>query len=303
MLRCVGRTCAAAVPAVVKPPTINSLSRWFVSVPLSAGRQPGHGAMTAWPCDAIRFVNRYTAGWISTMDVARNRRCRIKCMPLQCDLDIHASTPLRRLRSGQWRSMAPLLQRETGQRALRIGAADDDAPPTGMIWTRLWLAHDGYRGDLRGHADEPLPFIDDAFDLVWLQHALEPASQVAALLAEACRVLAPGGMLAVTAVHPLGGWAPWFCWHARGQRQSLPWPWQLRRYLRREGLEIESERRLGAYRPGAVAVADSRWGGGYLLLARKRRRIAIPVKLRPLLPARVPVNARLSPGTRRHSVS
>jgi len=47
---------------------------------------------------------------------------------------------------------------------------------------------------------------------------------------------------------------------------------------------------------------DSRWGGAYLLLARKQRHLVTPVKLRPL-PARAPVNAHLSPGTRRHSVS
>lgn len=230
--------------------------------------------------------------------------CRIECMPHLRDHDLHASAPLRRLRSGQWRSMAPLLQRETGRRALRIGVADDDAVPPlpGVAWTRLWLAHDGYHGDLRGHAGEPLPFVDEAFDLVWLQHAPEPAPQIAALLAEACRVLAPGGVLLVTAVHPLSAWAPWFCWHARGQRQSLHWPWRLRRYLQREGLAIEHQQRLGLPWPGAASVGNHAWGGAYLLLARKQRRIAIPLKLRPL-PVHVPVNAHLSPGTRRHSVS
>jgi len=239
------------------------------------------------------------------MTGARNRRSRIDCMQLQRDQDIHASVPLRQLRSGQWRSMAPLLQRESGRRALRIGVADDDAVPPlpDVTWTRLWLRPDGYRGDLRGRADEPLPFIDEAFDFVWLQHALEPMPQAAPLIGEACRVLAAGGVLAVTAVHPLSGWAPWFCWRARGQHQSLQWPWRLRQHLRREGLAIESLRRLGAPWPGdAQSAGDSRWGGAYLLLARKQRRQAIPLKLRPL-PVRAPVSARLSPGTRRHSVS
>lgn len=200
--------------------------------------------------------------------------------------------------------MASLLQRETGRRALCIGVAEDDAVPplSGMVWTRLWLARDGYHGDLRGHVNEPLPFVDEAFDLVWLQHALESAPQVAMLMAEACRVLVPGGVLAVTAIHPLGGWAPWFCWRARGQRQALQWPWRVRLHLQHEGLEIENLHRLGAHRPGAKPAGDSRWGGAYLLLARKRRRAAIPMKLRPLS-ACAPVNARLSPGTRRHSVS
>ena len=117
-------------------------------------------------------------------------------------------------------------------------------------------------------------------------------------------MLTAGGVLAVTALHPLSGWSPWFCWRARGQRQSLQWPWRLCQRLRRKGLEIESLHRLGASWPWDAPPpgGDSRWGGGYLLLARKQRRLAIPLKLRPL-PARAPVNARLSPGTRRHSVS
>lgn len=227
-------------------------------------------------------------------------------MPHQRDQDIQASASLRRLRSGQWRSLAPLLQRETGRRALRIDVADDGALPPlpGMAWTRLWLTCGGYRGDLRGRADEPLPFIDEAFDFVWLQHALEPAPQAAALLAEACRVLAHGGALAVTSVHPLGGWAPWFCWHARGQGQSLQWPWRVRQQLWRGGLEIECLRRIGTPWPGATPArgGNSRWGGGYLLLARKPRRMAIPLKLRPL-PAHPPVNVSLSPSTRRQAAS
>lgn len=225
-------------------------------------------------------------------------------MPLQRDQDIHASSPLRRLRSMQWRSLAPLLQREPVRRALRIGVAGDDAVPPlpGVTWTQLWLVRDGYRGELRGRLDEPLPFIDEAFDLVWLQHALEPAPQLTALLAEASRVLAAGGVLVVTAVHPLGGWAPWFCWRARGQRQSLLWPWRLRQHLQREGLKCEGLHRLGAPWPSSTRPigGDSRWGGGYLLLARKQRRMAIPLKLRPL-PTHAPVNARLSPGTRRQA--
>lgn len=224
-------------------------------------------------------------------------------MPQLRDNDFHASAPLRRLRGGQWRTMVPLLQRETGRRALCIGVADDDAVPPlqGVTWTRLWLSQGEYHGDLRGRVDEPLPFIDEAFDLVWLQHALEATPHAATLLSEASRVLASGGVLLATAVHPLGGWAPWFCWHACGQHQSLQWPWRLRRCLRREGLAVEHQCRLGAPWPGTAAVGDSAWGGAYLLLARKRRRSAIPLKLRPL-PAHAAVGARLSPGARRHSV-
>lgn len=234
------------------------------------------------------------------------RRNQIDCMSLPHDQDIHANACMRRLRNGQWRSMAPLLQHEPGRRALCIGVADENVAPVSpsQTWTRMWMAQGSYCGDVRGRVDEPLPFVDEAFDLVWLQHALEPAPHAAALLAEACRVLAYGGVLAVTALHPVGGWMPWFCWQARGQHQRLQWPLRLRQRLWRSGLDVEYQRRLGAPWPGAAPVAhgDSRWGGGYLLLARKPRRMAIPLKLRPL-PVHPPVNVSLSPSARRQASS
>lgn len=199
--------------------------------------------------------------------------------------------------------LASRLRCEAGRLALRVGVSFDDAlpPVPGMAWTRLWLAQGGYRGDLLARLGEALPFVDGAFDLVWLQHALEPAPRGARLLAEACRVLAPGGVLVVTALHPLGGWAPWFLWRARGQRQALQWPWRLRQRLRHEGLRVEELRRLGACWPRGTPVGDNPRGGGYLLLARKERSLALPLKwrLRPVGVSAMP----LSPGARRRAVS
>lgn len=197
----------------------------------------------------------------------------------------------------------PLLQRESAHRALHVGvAADDAAPPLlGVTWTRLWLADGDYRGDLHGHADTPLPFVDEAFDLVWLQHVLEPAPHALAVLGDACRVLAAGGVLAVTAVHPLGGWAPWFRWHGRHRRQSMQWPWRLRETLLAAGLDTEAVRRLGPFWPRCEAH-DSRCGGVFLLLARKRRQLASPINLRPL-PVGAPANVRWSPGTHRQTLA
>lgn len=222
---------------------------------------------------------------------------------------LHDAEQLRLLRNGQCRVLAPWLQREVGRRALRIGVTGDDALPTpsGMAWTRLWLSGSAFAGDVRGDAGDPLPFVDEAFDLVWLQHALEPATQAADLLQEACRVLASGGALVVTAVHPLGGWALWYRWRARGQQQSLRWPWCLRRNLRQAGLTIERQTRLGPSWPRGVNRAndDNRWGGAYLIWARKRRYLPIPTAWRPL-PTRVTAPAQLaqlSPGVRRHTAS
>lgn len=224
-------------------------------------------------------------------------------MARQSGKNIHASAVLRASRERQRRALVPILQREAARRALQVGvAAEDAAPPLlGVAWTRLWLAGGDYRGELQARADGALPFIDEAFDLVWLQHALEPAPGSACLLGEACRVLAPGGVLAITAVHPLGGWAPWFHWRARGQHQTMQWPWRLREALLDAGLDTVAVHRLGPFWPRGGGT-DSRFGGVYVLLARKRRQLAMPISLRPSL-AGAPANVRWSPGTRRQHLS
>lgn len=216
------------------------------------------------------------------------------------DQDIHASLRLRQLRGAQGRELLPFLRREPLRQALRIGVAASDVLPAmpGVAWTRLWLVRDALAGDLRAHADQALPLSEESFDLVWLQHALETATQPDVLLAEACRVLAPGGLLVVSGVHPLSPWAAWFRWRARGQRQHLHWPWQLVLRLRQAGLTMETLRRQGEFWPRAQQRLDHRHGGGYLLALRKPRRQLVPLKLRPL-PVGVPVGARLSPGARR----
>jgi len=224
---------------------------------------------------------------------------------LQRDQDIYASAPLRRLLDDQMCVMTPDLQRCFGAHALLVGTTVDDAPPALPMlscWTRLRASNDRYLGDLHAATDEPLPFVDEAFELVLLRHAQEVVP-VAALLAEAIRVLAPGGVLALTGVHPLSGWAPWFYWRVRGTRQVLQMPLRLRHTLRQAGLEIERAQRVGRMWPDAAArrpAGVSVWGGGYVLIARKRHHAAIPLRIKPV-PMRVPANGQLSPGTRRGS--
>ena len=225
---------------------------------------------------------------------------------LERDQDIYASAPLRRLLDDQMRVMAPDLQRCFGANALLLGAAVNDAPPARSMfscWTRLWVQNRQYRGDLQAAADEPLPFVDDAFELVMLRHALEVVPAPSALLADAIRVLAPGGVLVLTGVHPLSGWAPWFYWRVRGTQPVLQLPLRLSQTLQRAGLDIERARRVGRFWPGSTATGPagiSAWGGGYVLIARKRHRAATPLRIKPV-PLRVPANGQLSPGTRRSS--
>jgi SAM-dependent methyltransferase len=224
----------------------------------------------------------------------------------QRDNDIYASAPLRRLLDEQTRVLTPELQRCFGTHALLLAASVDDAPPALPMlgsWTTLHLKDGRYRGDLQAAAHEPLPFVDDAFELVLLRHVLEVAPQVSALLSEAIRILAPGGVLALTGVHPFSGWAPWFCWRTHGKWRTLQMPLQLGHVLQQDGLEVERVRRVGRVWPGRTqqhAAAANPLGGGYVLIARKRRRMAAPLRLKPV-PVRVPPNSQLSPGARRSS--
>lgn len=175
---------------------------------------------------------------------------------LHRDHRIYTSAPLRQLADEQTRAMLPDIQRSAGTRALLLGVcADSEAPALPMIgcWVRMWMAADGYCGDVCATTDAPLPFLDEAFDVVLLRHALEVVAEPSVLLGEVMRVLAPGGVLVLTGVHPVSGWAPWFYWRCRGP-QVLRFPGQLRKRLERHGLEIEWIRRVGRAWPGDTAL-------------------------------------------------
>lgn len=220
------------------------------------------------------------------------------------DRDIYASAPLRQLLDEQARALAADLQRCSGTHALLVSASVLDVPPALPMlgcWVRLCVRDGRYAGDLRAAVDEPLPFIDDAFELVLLRHSLEVVTPADDLLAEAVRVLAPGGILVLTGIHPISGWAPWFRWRARGAHWLLQMPLRLRHRLLQAGLEIERMQRVGRTWPGIAATRlGGSLGGGYVLLARKRRRAITPLRLKPI-PLRVPASGQLSPGSRRHA--
>jgi SAM-dependent methyltransferase len=222
----------------------------------------------------------------------------------QRDNNIYASASLRGLMAEETAALSPDLQRCAGTHALWLTAAARDTPPMLPLlghWTQLKLADGCFDGDLRARADEPLPFIDDAFDLVLLRHALEVTPTSQSLLQEAIRVLAPSGMLVITGIHPFSGWMPWVYW--RGRASSLKSPLKIENWLRRAELDIERVRRVGRWWPGTESrfSGDQILGGGYLLIARKRRRMAIPIRLRPkAVPTRV--HTGLAPGTRRSVV-
>jgi SAM-dependent methyltransferase len=219
--------------------------------------------------------------------------------------DIYASAPMRGLLADETVAYLPDLRRCVGTRALLLSAAAQDRPPNPPYlgqWVTLRLAEGRLQGDVCASASEPLPFVDQAFDLVLLRHALEPAPLS---LDEIIRVLAPGGFLVLTGVNPLSGWTPWWLWQTRGSASHAISPIHLAARLRRADLQVERVQRVGRLLPLATngnGEASGLFGGGYVLVARKKGPMSVPTRLRPK-PVTTPVRAGLAPGARRNSVS
>lgn len=220
------------------------------------------------------------------------------------DDDIYASAPMCRLRQEQMRSLGPDLQRCSGTHALLLTAAADEVPPGSPLlgcWMALHFDKGRYVGDVVTAASEPLPFIDDAFQLVVIQHVLEVVPAPAAVLIDVLRLLAPGGVLVITGLHPISAWSPWFWW--RGQRavQRLHFPLGLNATLLGAGLEVERFTRVGRSWPARTsmaAVPNNIFGGGYVLVARKQRHTATRLRL-SRVGVQVASQGRLSAETRR----
>jgi SAM-dependent methyltransferase len=217
--------------------------------------------------------------------------------------DVYASAPLRRLLADEARGLMPELQRCRGNHGLLLTVAGYDQPPALPMlscWTRLWIEAGRYGGDIVGHGEECLPFLDDAFELIILRHALEKSSMPQALLDEVMRVLSPGGLLVLSGFHPLSFWTPWLAWRTRRQSLRPHLPWQVWEWLRRRDMRVETVRRIGSAWPGSVSGTSyftDTLGGAYVLLARKRRGAAEPVRLVPRT-LRAPADVRLAPGAR-----
>ncbi|MEO7050159.1 MAG: methyltransferase domain-containing protein [Rhodanobacter sp.] len=225
----------------------------------------------------------------------------------QCDNDIYATAPLRGLLSAQTEFAAESLKSCSGVHGLMVSVAGGQRTPALLHvghWVELRICGDRFEGALRAELKEALPFVDEAFDVVVMQHVLQSEASAAGLLLDAVRVLAPGGMLVISGIHPLGAWAPWFLWKSRHQQQRLDLPLHLLHLVRSAGLAPVRCSRVGTLWPSLSAVHGMTrvrpWGGGYVLLARKSRHIITPLRIKPI-PSRLPANGRLSPGTRRNA--
>jgi SAM-dependent methyltransferase len=146
-----------------------------------------------------------------------------------------------------------------------------------------------------------LPFADESFRLVVLQHAFELVSDPAGLRAEAVRVLEPGGIAMICGFAPYGAWRPWLLWLGRNATalqcvSAGGW----RRALASAGVDTYVQRRVGPARLGVGLALPPLLRPSWLLLARKSGQAA---RLRAQTIALRPhgVRARLASGTQRAS--
>lgn len=217
---------------------------------------------------------------------------------------LYAMPAMRALSRAEAAAVTSCIPKRAGSYGLRVGMHEGigECPDVVAHWIRLCCRDDFWSGDLRARCDEPLPFADDSFALVWLSQILQFQHGGEDLLREAFRVIAPGGLLAVSGMHPLSAWMPWLAWNLRdsGDRLHLHAPARLARILARLGFEVESKHRFGSSLPRAASNPQSFpvLGGGYLLRARKKQDAITPLHAVRLQRA-TPAHGSLAPGAHR----
>jgi len=178
--------------------------------------------------------------------------------------------------------VAEALSEAPGRHWLWLGADDDEGGCAGD-GRGLHLRQNGDRWDGDVACGLPLPLPSEAFATVVLQHVVPGGAASAALLAEAARVLLPGGRLWLFALNPLSPYR--WRWRGSGLGASEPLSW--RRHLRQHGLAPEPVSQ-GIGPTWQVATAPGLQHGpgvraAYLLRAEKRQWPVTPVRARRML--------------------
>lgn len=153
---------------------------------------------------------------------------------------------------------------------------------------RLHAVGDRLGGDV-GCVADALPFEDDAFQLVLVQHAGDVLGRCEDLAAEGARVLVPGGVLLWCGLNPWSPWLAWLRWHS-GEGVAAPrvsHVESMRRCLLRSGLVPGVVDRVGGCWPRhapASSIAHNGIAaplrGAWAIAATKRREVLTPLRRR-----------------------
>lgn len=225
---------------------------------------------------------------------------------------LFSSAPMRTLLARELAATAPILAGVYGNHGLllRAHASAPATLPAHLLGNMVELIVEQQR--LRGGVDcEPglLPFANDSFKLLIVQHVFEQLDEPEACAAELARVLAPEGIALVLGFNPAGTWRPWLALKAGRARLRLRSAHFWQQQLARQQVDTLQIRFPGTLLPHSSAAADNtngatpasgllaRFGSSWLLLARKRRSVLTPLRLRS--GARVAMNPRLAPGAQR----
>jgi SAM-dependent methyltransferase len=185
-----------------------------------------------------------------------------------------------------------LAARQPGGRALLLQAAPANrALPADLRHlgvTRMHVDRAAIAGDVVCAADA-LPWEDEAFHFVVVQHAGDALAHPDGLVDELARVLVPGGSLVWFGLNPLSPWILWLSWQAR-QGRPLPRATQadsVRRRLLQGKLTPATVESIGpcwpnrdAQTPRSSLLAPLR--GAWMLVASKQRATLTPLHRRPL---------------------
>jgi len=221
-----------------------------------------------------------------------------------------ASAPVQALLAREMAAIGPIVAGVYGNWGLLLRPQGPPPAPLAphLLGSLVDLELDA--GRLRGAAlacaPEELPFASESFKLVIAQHVLEQLDDADACAAELARVLAPEGVALVLGFNPVGTWRPWLALNARrggaNLRLATAHAWQQR--FAREEIDTSQIRFPGALwpsaelAPNAAPGALARFGSSWLLLARKRRSVLTPLRLRRSS-RELPLKPRLAPGTQR----
>jgi SAM-dependent methyltransferase len=229
--------------------------------------------------------------------------------------DFYQQPAVRSLLRQELATLAPILAGIYGTTGLflRAHASAPDGLPANLLGNVIGLALDEaqvFRGGLSCAPDE-LPLAGESCKLVVVQHLFERLDDPAACMSEIARVLAPEGVLLVLGFNPLSLWRPWLAGTARRTRLALKFrsaqSWATT--IGALGIDVLQTRYSGAWSPWSMPSAEpteatattaplARLRGGWLLLARKRRSVLTPLRLRR--DAReLARNPRLAPGAHR----
>ncbi len=145
-----------------------------------------------------------------------------------------------------------------------------------------------------------LPINTGSIDLVILPHTLEFVDNPRQLLAEACRIIKPEGLIAITGFNPFSLWGLKKMWlHYRKTQHTAPWQadfirtHQIKSWLRLADFEMEKQtstlfrppiRHLSTYKKFHFLekignVCFPAYGGVYLLIARAKVIPLTPIRL------------------------